>query len=127
MPRTLQQAAGATGRANVVHVGTSDEFQEAVRAGARHIEITQQLDLTYQEAASYNTFVFFKLQVLPSTWSIRVRPPCASLSITVDEHTGNSRVPSRKGTVSTPQGGPSPPMLAAQRYTLISSLDPSSR
>jgi hypothetical protein len=89
MLRTLQQAAGATGSEEVVSVATSNEFQEALRAGARHIEITEHLDLTFQEAELSSVKLSYKLEVLPSTWSIRVRQPCASLARTVDEYTGS--------------------------------------
>jgi urease beta subunit len=100
MLRTLQQAAGATGSENVVSVATANEFQAAVKTGVRHITITEHLDFTNQEAAFYDEDgKGYKLKVLPSTWSIRVRPPCASLAIAVEEYTGSSRVASLKGTV----------------------------
>jgi hypothetical protein len=68
-------------------VATVNEFQEALRAGARHIEITQHLDLTNEEVdEDYDYGTGLTLKLLPSSWSIRVSPPCASVPITVDEY-----------------------------------------
>jgi hypothetical protein len=106
MLRRLQRAAVATGSEKVVSVATSYEFQEALRTGARHIDITEHLDLTNEEVAFEDDYGdSYKLQVLPSTWSIRVRPPCSSLALTVDEYTGSSCVASLKGTLGRHEGG----------------------
>jgi hypothetical protein len=107
MLRTLQQAAGAPGSEKVVSVATSSELQAALRKGARHIEITEHLDFTNEEAAFEDYGEAYKLSVSRSTWSIRVRRPCASLAMSVDEYTGSSHIAPLKGTVSTPERGSS--------------------
>jgi hypothetical protein len=88
MLRTLQQAAGATGSEKVVSVATVTAFQDALREGARYIQITEHLDLTNEDLGDdYDNGENPTLQLLPSTWSIRVRPPCPSLAMTVENIT----------------------------------------
>jgi hypothetical protein len=106
MLRTLQQSTGAPGSEKVVSVATANEFQEALWRGATHVEIREHLDLTNQQAAFYDAPEVYKLQVFPSTLSIRVRPPCALLVMNVDEYTGSSHVASLNGTCIIPYGGP---------------------
>jgi hypothetical protein len=100
MLRSLQQAAEGTGSEKVVYVATANEFQAAARAGARHIEVTEHLDLTNDEA-------FYKVHVSRSTWSIRVRPTCVLLAMAIDDNKESACVSCLRGTLVTSGAGPS--------------------
>jgi hypothetical protein len=78
MLRALQEAASAAGSAQVTYVTTPEELQGALSAGARHIEITEHLDLTPFEVFN-STYGLVKVEVNASTWSIRVRTHTLSL------------------------------------------------
>jgi hypothetical protein len=76
MLRALQEAASAEGSAQVTYVSTPQELQTALSAGALHIEITEHLDLTSLE--TFNSEWdgpggLVKVEVVASTWSIKVR------------------------------------------------------
>jgi hypothetical protein len=69
MLRSLQDAAGGEG---VTYVTTPDELFDAISLPARHIEITEHLDLTIGGITTYESrYIMYKLQNY--TWSIRVR------------------------------------------------------
>jgi hypothetical protein len=71
MLRALQEAADSGGMAEVSYVATTEELQAAVDEEARHIEITQHLDLT-----TITVFLIFKFDLKGSTLSIRVCLSC---------------------------------------------------
>jgi hypothetical protein len=78
MQRSLQQAAGPAIAANfegVTNVKTPVELQAAVSEGARHILITEHLDLTTLEPSklSPNSNISTILEISNSTLSIHVR------------------------------------------------------
>jgi hypothetical protein len=58
-------------RQPVPYVATPEELQAALSAGARHIEITEHLDLTTFETFN-SEYGLVKVEVSASTWSIRV-------------------------------------------------------
>jgi ketol-acid reductoisomerase len=72
MLRALQEAVSAAEKTRVTYVATPDELQTALSAGARHIEITEHLELTFFETFN-SVYGLVKLQANASTWSIRVR------------------------------------------------------
>jgi indole-3-glycerol phosphate synthase len=79
MQRSLQQLAGPAGAANfegVTNVTTPEELQEAVSAGARHILITEHLDLTTLKIIPTSKLPII-LGMSNNTWTIRV---CLSFS-----------------------------------------------
>jgi hypothetical protein len=69
--RALHEAADSGGMAEVAYVATTEELQAAVDEGARHIQITQHLDLT-----AITVFLIFKIDLKGSTLSIRVCLSC---------------------------------------------------
>jgi hypothetical protein len=74
MRRSLQQVSGPTGAATydgVTNVTTPVELQEAVLAGARHILITDHLDLTTLEIIPTSELPKV-LEITNSSWTIRV-------------------------------------------------------
>jgi hypothetical protein len=74
MVRSLQQEAGPDGSVEVTAVTTAEGLQQAAYEGARHIEITEHLDLTTVDPADQFSDVLTILSVRESTWSISVRP-----------------------------------------------------
>jgi hypothetical protein len=77
MQRSLQQVAGPEGSAEhegVTYVTTPEELREAVSAGARHILITEHLNLTTLQIPPISSLPTM-LGISNSTWTIRV---CAS-------------------------------------------------
>jgi hypothetical protein len=78
MLRALQELAGSGRVKGVTYVETPQELQAAVDEGARHIEITQHLDLTV--LAVRTIYPRLKIEVQASTLSIRVRPSSTSSS-----------------------------------------------
>jgi hypothetical protein len=72
MLRALQEAVSAADKTQVTYVTTPEELQAALLAGARHIEITEHLDLTDFEPFN-SAYQLVKLEVSALTWSIRVR------------------------------------------------------
>jgi hypothetical protein len=78
--RTLQQAPETSGSQQVAHVKTPRDFQEALAAGKRHIEIREHLDLTTIETIAGpipgSLPDLFGLDATSSTFSIRVRSSC---------------------------------------------------
>jgi hypothetical protein len=78
MQRSLKQVADPAGAANyegVRYVTTPQELQAAVADGARHIQITDHLDLTTLEPSMIlpNSFLPTILGISKSTLSIQVR------------------------------------------------------
>jgi hypothetical protein len=74
MRRSLQQEAGPAGAADydgVTKVTRPAELQEAVSAGARHILITEHLDLTTLKIIPTSRLPKM-LGVTNNTWTIRV-------------------------------------------------------
>jgi hypothetical protein len=76
--RALQAAAGTAGEGEVAYVATAGDLQAAAGLGARHIVITDHLDLSSIEAFIDHALgeprsTLVKLGLLTSTWSIRVR------------------------------------------------------
>jgi hypothetical protein len=77
MWRSLQVAApaGEINHEALIYVKTPAALQAAVSAGARHIQITEHLDLTTLETSKI--FLIFGLPTILAisndTWSIRVR------------------------------------------------------
>jgi hypothetical protein len=71
--RTLQRAAAPAEAEGVAYVATPEELAAALSIPARHIEITEHLDLTTLR----NSFSYrgqdIMLNVSMHTWSIRVR------------------------------------------------------
>jgi hypothetical protein len=77
--RGLQQAASSAGPAEVTYVKTPFDLLKATADGARHIQITEHLDLTTVAPIStppaMDEMAFRdKLELTASTWSIQVRP-----------------------------------------------------
>jgi hypothetical protein len=70
--RDLQAAAGTAGEGEVAYVATAEELQAAAGAGARHIVITDHLDLS-SLAAFKGVKLKRMIETMASTWSIRVR------------------------------------------------------
>jgi hypothetical protein len=86
--RALQVAAGTAGEGEVAYVATAGDLQAAAGLGARHIVITDHLDLSSIEAfidyaLGEPRATLVKLGLLTSTWSIRV---CSSLSCPCCQH-----------------------------------------
>jgi hypothetical protein len=83
--RALQQAASSAAPAEVTYVGTASALQAAISEGARHIQITEHLDLSAIEIFLSSHYLHgegfqAKFELMVSTWSIRVRPsPCLQL------------------------------------------------
>jgi hypothetical protein len=76
--RSLQQAVSSAGPAELTSVKTPNELLTAISEGARHIQITEHLDLTtVKPVTSNNIFdreLFLeKFLLVDSTWSIQVR------------------------------------------------------
>jgi hypothetical protein len=73
MLRGLQEAPGPAGEAEVTYVMTPEELHAAVSQGARHIEITEHLDLTTLKAdTTLPSATLFYLDLSSSIRSIRV-------------------------------------------------------
>jgi hypothetical protein len=71
--RALHEAPGPAGEAEVTYVMTPEELHAAVSEGARHIEITEHLDLTTLKAdTTLTSATLFYLDFASSTRSIRV-------------------------------------------------------
>jgi hypothetical protein len=89
--RGLQQAASSAGPADVTYVKTPLELLKATADGARHIQITEHLDLTtvapIPSPLALDGMAFQqKLKLMPSTWSIQVRPSCPRVLFSIKSH-----------------------------------------
>jgi hypothetical protein len=73
MLRALQETAGDEG---VTYVATPGELFDAISRPARHIEITEHLDLTVAGFTANYAGRDVMYQLKNYTWSIRVRLPC---------------------------------------------------
>jgi hypothetical protein len=85
--RSLQEADGTAVAREVRYVSTAQGLRAALDGAVRHIVITEHLDLTSLQPFSRN-FPRTKLQLLPATWSIRVRLfTCSRFAASIDHHT----------------------------------------
>jgi hypothetical protein len=84
--RALQEVPAEVGYDQVTYVATATELVNAMYAKARHIEITEHLDLT-AFIDTYDPFgnaVSMHLDV--RTWSIRVRSKCSTYALYVADN-----------------------------------------
>ena len=74
------QAPGPAGSETMRAVASPQQFEAAVRAGTRHIVVTEHMDLTRLAAARDSALDDAVLALQPGTATIRVRPVCAALA-----------------------------------------------